>query len=77
MGLPDGNITCCFRKASKSGFVIQQGELCWTLPQQGKITRIPNAPLISALKQKTEWQQLKSIEGAAEHTSYFTFLRGW
>ena len=32
--------------------------------------------IISALKQKTEWQQLKTTGDTAEHTSYFAFLRG-
>src|SRR5438105_3538342 len=36
-GLPDGNITCCFRKTSQYGFTVQQGELCWTHPQSGQI----------------------------------------
>jgi hypothetical protein len=32
--------------------------------------------IISALKQKTEWQQFNSAEGTAEQASSFTFLRG-
>jgi Putative transposase len=44
-GLPDGNITCCFRKTSKYSFVVQQGELYWTHPQPGKITYTPDIPL--------------------------------
>jgi TnpA family transposase len=31
--------------------------------------------IINALKQKTEWQRLKTTEDTAEHKSYFTFLR--
>jgi hypothetical protein len=36
-GLPDGNITCCFRKTSKYGFVVQEGELLWTSPLWEKL----------------------------------------
>jgi hypothetical protein len=45
-GLPDGNITHCFRKTSKYDFAIQDGTLCWTPPHLGKITHIPNRPLV-------------------------------
>src|SRR5262245_51944361 len=41
-GMPDNKITRYFSRAQKVVWTVQICELCWTLPQQGKITRIPN-----------------------------------
>ena len=54
-GLPDGNLTYCFRETSKYGFAVQQSELCWTSPQSGKITYIPNRPLLRQNDSEIKW----------------------
>jgi hypothetical protein len=42
--LPDGNLTPCFQTTSQYVFAVQESELGWTPPQQGKITRTPKKP---------------------------------
>jgi hypothetical protein len=45
-GLAGRKYNPLFSKDFKYDCPVQKGELCWTLPQQGKITRIPNILLL-------------------------------
>ena len=47
-GLPYHKITLCFSKAQKVACAVQQGKLGWTPHCQGKMTRIPEIPLLDA-----------------------------